>query len=312
MKRFCVIGSLNVDLIVTTERLPRPGETVIAKDFQINPAGGKGANQAVALARLGANVSLVGKIGTQFHGPEYLERLKEAKVDCQLVSEEPGFPGIATIGVDEKGENNILVYPGANQKLDTHYIDQQWERIVAHDFFLLQLEIPIETVIYTVTRLREAGKTVILDPAPAKRLPDSLIGSVHYLTPNLLELETLTGIQVDDESKIDAAACQLIDRGANLIVTKAGSLGAYVTDPESTRIRGAFHIDTKDTTAAGDTFNAGLAMALARGNAIDDAVRFANAAAALSTTGKGAQTAMPTFDEVEALVMARLRGSQSS
>jgi len=302
MKRFCVIGSLNVDLVVTTDRLPRTGETVIAKDFQINPAGGKGANQAVGLARLGAEVSLVGKIGDRFHGPEYLERLKEAKVDCQLVDVEPGYPGVATIGVDEKGENSILVYPGANQKLDTHYIDREWEKIVAHDIFLLQLEIPIETVIYTVTRLREAGKTIILDPAPAQLLPDSLISAVDYLTPNLIELESLTKLPFDGEDEIIIAAAQLIDRGAKKVITKAGPSGAYITNSNSTRNRAAFQVDVLDTTGAGDAFNAGLAVALARNETIDDAVRFANAAAALSITGAGAQSAMPTLDETEALL----------
>ncbi len=305
MKRFCVIGSLNVDLVVTADRLPRPGETVIARDFQINPAGGKGANQAVSLARLGADVSLVGKIGDQFHGPKYLERLKEANVDCQLIDIEPGFPGVATIGVDENGENSILVYPGANQKLDTRYIDRKWEKIVAHDIFLLQLEIPIESVIYTITRLREAGKTIILDPAPAQVLPDSMISVVDYLTPNLLELEALTGLAVNDEEGIKRAAEQLLDRGARYVITKAGPVGAYITDSESTRNRAAFQVDVRDTTAAGDAFNAGLAVALAQKETIDDAVRIANATAALSTTGAGAQSAMPTMDETETLLATR-------
>ena len=305
MNRFCVIGSLNVDLVVAADRLPRPSETVIAKDFQINPAGGKGANQAVALARLGAEVSLVGKIGDKFHGPEYLERLKEAKVDCQLIDVEPGYPGVATIGVDENGENSILVYPGANQKLDTHYIDREWEKILAHDVFLLQLEIPIETVIYTVTRLREAGKTIILDPAPAQLLPDSLISAVDYLTPNLLELGSLTKLPVDDEDKIKKAATQLIERGAKRVITKAGPAGAYITETDSTRNRAAFHVEVLDTTAAGDAFNAGFAVALARNETINDAVRFANAAAALSITGAGAQSAMPTLDQTEALLATR-------
>jgi len=306
MQRFCVIGSLNVDLVVTADRLPRPGETVIANDFQINPAGGKGANQAVALARLGADVSLVGKLGDQFHGPEYLEQLKEANVDCQLIGIEPGYPGIATIGVSESGENSILVYPGANQKLDTGYIDQHWEQIVARDIFLLQLETPIETVIYTVTRLRDAGKTIILDPAPAQLIPDNLVRATDYLTPNLLELASLTGLPVDDADKIEQAALQLINRGARTVITKAGSSGAYTTDSEYTRNHKAFHVDVLDTTAAGDAFNGGLAVALGRGEAIDDAVRFANAAAALSTTGAGAQSAMPTLIEAETLLATRL------
>ena len=305
MKRFCVIGSLNVDLIVTADRLPRPSETVIAKDFQINTAGGKGANQAVALARLGENVSLVGKIGDKFHGPDYFERLKDANVDCQLIDIVPGYPGIATIGVDKNGENSILVYPGANQKLDTHYIDHEWEKIVAHDIFLLQLEIPIETVIYTVKRLREAGKTIILDPAPAQLLPDSLISAVDYLTPNLLELESLANLPVVDEEKINLAAAQLIERGAKKVITKAGPGGAYITEADSTRNRAAFHVEVLDTTGAGDAFNAGLAVALARSETIDDAVRFANAAAALSITGTGAQSAMPTLNETEALLAIR-------
>lgn len=305
MKRFCVIGSLNVDLVVTADKLPRPGETVIAKDFQINPAGGKGANQAVALARLGADVSMVGKIGDQFHGPEYLERLKQANVDCRLVDIEPGYPGVATIGVDEAGENSILVYPGANQRLDTHYVESHWEEIVAHDIFLIQLEIPIESVIYTITRLREAGKTIILDPAPAQALPDSLIRAVDHLTPNFLELGTLTGLAVDEEDEVKRAAEQLLDRGARSVITKAGPAGAYITDANSTRNRAAFQVDVRDTTAAGDAFNAGLAIALARKETIDDAVRIANAAASLSTTGAGAQSAMPTMDETEALLATR-------
>lgn len=252
----------------------------------------------------------MGKIGDQFHGPDYLERLKEANVDCQLIGIEPGYPGIATIGVDKKGENSILVYPGANQKVDTSYIDRKWEKIVAHDIFLLQLEIPIETVIYTVTRLRDAGKTIILDPAPAQLIPDSIIRAVDYLTPNLIELASLTGLPVDDENRIEQAAHQLINRGAKQVITKSGSSGAYITDSESTRKLTAFHVEALDTTAAGDAFNAGLAMALARGESIDAAVRFANAAAALSTTGAGAQSAMPTLMETEALLSTRFPKSQ--
>jgi ribokinase len=302
MKSICVIGSLNVDVFMTADHFPRAGENVVAHDFRIFTGGGKGANQAFALGRLGADVSMVGKIGEEFYGPRYLEVMRETHVNCDLVGIEPGFPGVGIVAVDRTGENSIYVYPGANGLVDVAHIEKEWDRIAAHDIFLFQLEIPIETTLHAMQRVRAAGKTVIFDPAPAQDIPDGLLTHSTIVTPNSTELENLTRTTTRSPIEVHAAARMLLERGAATTITKSGRHGAFITTDISTVHVPGFKVDTVDTTAAGDSFNAGLALALGRGDSLTESVRFANAVAALSTTALGAQNAMPTMDEVNAFI----------
>jgi len=299
MKRICVIGSLNVDFVTSVEHFPKPGQSVFARSFNIFP-GGKGANQAVALGRLGADVLMVGKLGDRLYGSEYISILKENHVCPDGVAvEKDQYTGIAPITVDKNGENMIVVYPGANDLVDVKYIEEKWELFCSREIFLFQLEIPMETNLYAMKRLKELGRTVILDPAPAKELPKEIFGYVDYLTPNETELEALSGVAVEAEADIEKAARKLIDKGARTVIAKAGKRGAFIISPDEFIPVRAFPVKAVDPTAAGDSFNAGLAFALSRSMGLYESVRFANAVAGLSTTAMGAQSAMPTYSQVE-------------
>ncbi len=302
MKKLCVIGSLNMDLVATVDRFPKPGETITGRDFGTYP-GGKGANQAVAAGRLGADVRMVGKVGDDLYGRQYLKVLNENGVSTDGVGIQPATStGVAVIEVDGSGENHIVIIAGANGKVDREYIDQKLEYLMECDIFLFQLEIPLDTVMYAMNLLKSEGKVIIFDPAPAAKLPDGIFPLVDYITPNETELQVLTGMSVAEEGDILKGAAQLLEKGVKVVVAKAGKNGAYIADGKSfTHIPG-FSVEVVDTTAAGDSFNAGLAFALSRRKDLIESVRFANAVGALSTTAKGAQGAMPKLEEVEALI----------
>lgn len=301
MKRICVLGSLNMDLTVSVERFPQPGETLTGRSFDSVP-GGKGANQAVAAGRLGADVAMAGKVGDDLYGRTYLEVLAREGVDSALVHRQSGPSGIAVIEVDSAGENHIVLVPGANAHVDAAYLDAVWPQLADYDIFLMQLEIPLETVCLAAQRLRAAGKTVILDPAPAVPLPESLLACVDILTPNQTELALLSGCDTDSCEAAAAAAGRLLEQGVGAVVAKRGREGALIVRPGESRSVAGFAVQTVDTTAAGDSFNAGMAVALAMGCPLDEAVRMGNATGALSTTGMGAQGAMPTLEQVRALL----------
>lgn len=334
MKRLCVIGSINMDLVVRVERFPSPGETLPGESFATYP-GGKGANQAVAAARLGADVLMVGKVGGDLYGNRYLEVLRSEGVHAEAVAVERGSStGVALIEVDRSSENRIVIVPGANAFVTPAYLESIDTLIDACDLFLLQLEIPLSTVVAACDRLRASGKTIILDPAPAAPLPDSLLASIDLLTPNEHELAALSGVGEGGEEAIAEGVRRLTARGARTVVVKAGRAGAYIAGaddrrdsglaegagrapsdvgpdrPASDGVRGpllrvpGYEVPVVDTTAAGDSFNAGLACALAEGYALRDAVAFANAVGALATTGMGAQGAMPTRAAVKRFVAA--------
>jgi len=305
MKSLCVIGSLNMDLVTTVENFPIAGQTVVGKEFNTFP-GGKGANQAIALGRLGSDVLMVGKIGEDIYGRKYLEVLKNNNVNYDGVSIEKGMSsGVAVIQVSNSGENNIIVVPGANAEVDIKYIESQWSLIEKADIFLFQLEIPLETVIGTMKKLKKQGKTVILDPAPAVHLPDEIFKYVDYLTPNETELETLIGRKINNEEDLVEASQILFNKGVKVIVAKLGSDGAaIIKEDKCIRVSG-FIVDAVDTTAAGDSFNAGFAFALAKEKELKECVRFGNAVGAISTTALGAQEAMPTFERVEEFIRGR-------
>ncbi len=301
MKKICVIGSLNIDLTVTLPRFNEPGETIFANDFKTY-TGGKGGNQAVAAAKLGGKPCMAGALGADGNAEIYRKLMKELQI-TDLAATVEGVPsGVALIEVDAKGENRIAVVSGANMKVDRAYIDSIWEQIASYDVFLFQLEIPMDTVIYAAKKLHEAGKTVILDPAPAAPLPEELLPAVDFLTPNETELAILTGCKTETEADIEAAAKTLIARGVKKVIAKMGARGAMVVSDSEVLMVPGFKVTAVDTTAAGDSFNAGLGVAIANGLSEKDAIRFANAVGALSTTAVGAQGAMPTYRQTMDLI----------
>ncbi|HZJ82962.1 MAG TPA: ribokinase [Clostridia bacterium] len=301
-KKLCVIGSLNMDLVATVQQFPKPGETITGKAFGTYP-GGKGANQAVAAARLGANTRMVGKVGNDMYGDQYIDTLKQEGIKYDTVGIEPDTSsGIAIIEVDSIGENHIVIIPGANDKVDRDFIDSKWDNIVQGDIFLFQLEIPLDTVIYSIKKLKEAGKTIILDPAPARDLPHEIYPYLDYITPNETETEFLTKRKIHSQEDLKSAVDVLLDKGIGTVIAKAGRNGAFIISKEKFIHVPGFTVDVMDTTAAGDSFNAGFAYAFSRGKDLEDCVKMANGVAALSTTAKGAQEAMPTLDQVEAFI----------
>lgn len=302
MKKLCVIGSLNMDLVTKVENFPKPGETIVGESFKTFP-GGKGANQAVALGRLGAEVFMIGKVGDDIYGTEYLEVLKNNNVNQAGIQIEKGISsGVAVIQVSDKGENNIVVIPGANGKVDIKYIESKWNILDEADIFLFQLEIPMATVIDTIKKLKAKGKTIILDPAPAIKLPEEIFKYIDYITPNETEIEALTGKSVEDEKDLKEAAQILIDKGVKNVIAKLGSKGAAVIHKVEYKKIPGFKVNPVDTTAAGDSFNAGFAFALAEGKELEECVRFGNAVGAISTTALGAQEAMPSYESVMSFI----------
>ena len=292
-----VVGSANMDMVVSTSRFPKPGETVLANDFNMFP-GGKGANQAVACARLGGDVSFLAKMGRDIFRDRLFESLEGDSVDVSSVlTDEEAPTGIALITVDSTGQNEILVVSGSNMKLDASDVDAHEELFDHADFLMLQLEIPLETVMRAAQFAAERGARVILNPAPAAELPDELLAAVDVLTPNESEMELLTGRSVESETGAVEAARELIGRGVRDVVLTLGSRGALHVSAETARAYPAFQVEAVDSTAAGDAFNGALVFALSRGDTIESAVPFANAVAACCVTRPGAQASMPTLQE---------------
>lgn len=296
MKKLAVIGSVNMDMVVRVDRFPVPGETRRGEGFQIVP-GGKGANQAVALGRLGADVVMVGMVGGDSFGAACRNNFMGNGVDVSALDIAEGeTTGTAVIEVECTGENHIIIVPGANALCNTCWLQGMLPRIMDRDIFLFQLEIPHRTVFQAMRAVKEAGKTVILDPAPACPLPEEVLGYIDYITPNETELIAITpDVSGDMETRMHA----LIAKGVGTVIAKCGADGAYVLSAEGFRHARGFRVRPVDSTAAGDTFNAGLACGLADGMDIFDAAVFANAAGAISVTAPGAQTGMPTRDAVE-------------
>jgi ribokinase len=302
--RYCVVGSINMDLVAKVDRFPKPGETRTGTTFGTYP-GGKGANQAVALGRLGAAVTMAGKIGGDVFGSSYQETFDAEGVNRSIVEVVDGVStGVAVIEVDESGENHIVIVPGANGEMDREYIERNIETIAAADYILFQLEIPLDTIRHTLSLLKDRSGTTILDPAPAPGdpLPKELLANVDLITPNESEAESLTGVAVKDEKSAREAAHELMKQGASRVIIKAGASGAYVLDDGGVHTVPGFSVEVADTTAAGDAFNAGIAYALGEGSSLEEAVRFGNAVGAMSCTGFGAQSAMPRPEDVRKLL----------
>ncbi len=297
-----VIGSSNTDMILRLERLPRPGETLLGGAFHL-AAGGKGANQAVAAARAGGRVTLVARIGCDPFGDHALADWARDGIHTGFVARDRSVPsGVAFIFVARDGENCIGVAAGANARLSPADIRKAGPAIRQAAVVILQLETPLETVQAAAELAARAGVPIILNPAPARPLPDSLLRRVTILTPNETEAECLTGVRVREDASAARAARRLLERGMQTVILTLGARGAWVAgDGIGQRVPG-FRVTAVDTTAAGDVFNGALAVAMGEGRPLLDAVRFAHAAAALSVTRLGAQPSAPGRREIEALL----------
>ena len=307
MPDILVVGSLNTDLVVRAPRFPEPGETIRGEDLQVIP-GGKGANQAVAAARHGTRVSMLGRVGKDNFGDFLLDNLKSNKVDSQLVQRDDASTGAAIIVVDENGQNSIVLSAGANSKVNDEDVNSA--SFSDYNLLLVQLEIPIPAVLSAARRAHENGLRVILNPAPARELPNELISFADFLIPNETELSLLTGLPINDMNSTEQAARALLERGAKNVIVTLGSKGALiVTNTHVTQVD-AFKVEVIDTTAAGDAFIGGFATKLLESDGkssnvqeqdltLQNAVRYACACGALATTKFGAQPSLPTKEEVE-------------
>lgn len=295
-----VIGSLNMDLVTRAPRLPRGGETLIGRSFS-TVSGGKGANQAVAAARLGAQVSMVGCVGSDAYGEQLRGALLAEQIDCQAVSTVDGASGVALIVVDDNSQNAIVIVAGANGALTPQVIDRFDAVLQAADVIICQLEVPDATVGHALKRGRELGKVVILNPAPASQpLPADWYAAIDYLIPNESEASALSGLPVDSLDTAETAAARLIAMGASKVIITLGAQGSLFANGKGFEHFPAPNVKAVDTTAAGDTFVGGFSAALAAGKTEAEAIRFGQVAAALSVTRAGAQPSIPTLSDVQA------------
>jgi len=300
MARVAVVGSVNMDLVIRVPRLPDAGETILGSTFSTIP-GGKGANQAVAAARLGATVAMVGRLGSDGFGRQLREGLVRDRIDVSHLRADPeAATGVALITVDETGRNTIVVASGANMRVTTGDVDAARDIITNSQILLLQLELPVDVVHHAAQAARSAGCRVILDPAPApsQPLPDDLFRLLSVVNPNEVEARILTGIEIRGEMDARRAAEALLARGCDAAVIKLGERGAYLAAGKWREAVPAVHVEAVDTTAAGDAFAGAMGAALAEGQDLPGAVRFANAAGAFSVTRVGAQPSMPTRAEL--------------
>lgn len=293
MSTIFVIGSSNTDMVIQSAHHPKPGETILGNNFIINP-GGKGANQAVAAARLGGQVTFVAKVGDDLFGHQAIQHFQNEGIHTEFVTFESNQPsGVALITVDAKGENTIVVAPGANQFLLKKEIETVAKSFQNGDFALFQLEIPIETVQYGIKTASAKGVKCVLNPAPAQVLPDELLHGLFAITPNETEAQILTGIEVKDLDTADKAASILLAKGVQHVVITLGAEGAlYCTATQSFQVK-APKVRAVDTTAAGDCFNGALVIALSEGGDWNTAIEFACTAASKSVQKLGAQASMP-------------------
>ncbi|MGA9039364.1 MAG: ribokinase [Terriglobales bacterium] len=303
-KRIVVVGSMNLDLVAATQRIPLRGETVAGASFHSFP-GGKGANQAVAAARLGGAVSLIGKVGEDAFGAQLKESLRESGVDTAAIGTVPGSSGVALITTDATGDNSITIVAGANAQLTCEDLDTNLALIRSAGILLTQLEIPLETVEHLASIAAREKIPLVLDPAPARRLPPSLLKSVDWLTPNETETCSLLGWPAQElaEERLEDAANTLLLCGCKNVILKLGARGCYLALADGTRrLIPAYRVRALDTTAAGDAFNGALGVALLAGKDPVSSASWASAVAAVSVTRHGAQPSMPTPAEVEAFL----------
>jgi ribokinase len=296
-----IFGSINMDLVVRTPRLPAPGETLTGHTF-FTASGGKGANQAVACARLGAHARMIGRVGDDVFGATLRDNLRGYGVDVAGVGVSAGPSGVAAIAVDDAAENTIVIVAGANGTVGADDLALLEEALADATVLLLQLEVPIAAVVAAAQAARRRGVTVLLDPAPARELPAELYAAADIITPNESEAAALVGFAVRDQQDAQRAGRVLLERGARAAVIKMGGQGAYWTAGARDGFAPAFRVEAVDTVAAGDAFNGGLAAALDAGLPLEQAIRWGMAAGALSVTKPGAQQSMPGCDEVERML----------
>ncbi len=298
LKKILVVGSSNTDMVIKTHKFPAPGETILGGRFLMN-AGGKGANQAVAAARLGGVVAFVGKIGDDIFGKQAVQQLEDEGINVDFVAVDPENPsGVAMITVDRNAENSIVVAPGSNGTLTSADFDKATTKLDESDFVLMQLEIPIPTVDYIARQAAQKQKKVILNPAPAASLSGELLKNLYLITPNETEAELLTGIKVTDEASALKAAESLHEKGVGAVIITMGAAGAFLSEGGNAEMIKAPKVEAVDTTAAGDTFNGALAVALAEGKTLTESIAFANKAASISVTRIGAQSSVPFRKEI--------------
>lgn len=302
MNKILVIGSSNMDLVVQVPRCPAAGETLFGSSFTTN-YGGKGANQAVAVARIGSGVTFMTKLGNDTFGQQMRQHFSEEGMDLTHILTDAESPtGTALITVEDKGENRIIVVPGANARLTENDAESLSAEINSCRFVLTQLEIPLPTVLHIAEMTSAAGKQLILNPAPARPLPNSLLQKVFLITPNETEAEILTGIQVSDAESARRAALWFREKGVQQIVITMGSQGAFVFTDDFQGMVPAYKVKAIDTTAAGDVFNGALTVALSEGKTTADAARFGCAASALAVMRPGAQSSIPTRTKIDAFL----------
>ena len=313
MNSIAVFGSLNADLVVQMDQYPGPGQTIVAKSFA-QFSGGKGANQAAACGRLGATVSMFGAVGKDIFASRLLQSLEESNVKHDDLRHcEDTSTGMAHIWVDAEGENSIAIVAGANERVDTDYVESVLTKLKTFSWLLLQLEVPLESMRYLLEKLPPDSPRVILDPAPAQPLGQLPTRRLWLITPNEHELQTLTGISTVDTAGIRKACRQLLEKsGARTVLCKAGSRGAFLDDGRQFQHFPGYDVHAVDSTAAGDSFNGTLVAALAEGKTLQDAIGIANAAGAMCVTRAGAQQSMPWRRELEAFITTHDRKEQES
>lgn len=300
MKKVLVIGSLNMDIVLEIDQMPVSGETIIGSSLRYSP-GGKGANQAYAVGRLGGSVIMLGCVGSDNFGKELVGNLREEGVDISRIKYQADIPtGTAVITVDKYGANSIIVIPGANSACKEDYLRENDDAFRQCDYILLQMEIPPETVWYAVRRGRELGKKVFLNPAPAPdTIPADVLSSLSYITPNETEIAKLTGCGCDVLTDIKEGSKKMIEMGVENILVTLGGKGSLLLSSQKTEAFPAFPVKPVDTTAAGDCFNAAFVTALSEGSSEGEAISFASAAAGLAVSRKGAQNSIPHRQEVD-------------
>ena len=304
MKKIVVIGSINMDLVTICDRAPNGGETLLGSEFFQIP-GGKGANQAVTIGKLGSRVVMLGKVGDDLFGKELLSSMDKNGVDIQFIEKAPVSTGIAKIVVEKNGQNRILVVPGANSYVDIEYIDNHLDVIKDCDVVIGQLEIPISTVEYAFKKAKEYGKITILNPAPAIKLSEELIKNSDYIIPNESELEVITGMKIESFDGIIEAAKKVIKMGVKGLIVTLGEKGSLYLGGDKFTKHSAYKVKAIDTTAAGDSFIGGFVTRLDLG--VDKAIEFATKVSAISVTKRGAQTSIPTMEEVENFVGEKIK-----
>ena len=298
MKKIIVIGSSNVDMVVRTSHLPAPGETILGGEFFMNQ-GGKGANQAVAIKRLGGNLIFMAKLGNDVLGRQSGKKKKKEGIDTRYIAlDEDSASGVALISVDDHAENSIVVASGANMLLNEQDVDKMLEEMCEGDILLMQLEIPLQTVEYAARKAFGKGVKVVLNPAPARSLPKELFRHLYMVTPNRIEAEMLTGIKIANDADVEKVAEEICAMGVKNVIITLGSKGCLIREEGVSYRIDAFKVEPVDTTAAGDTFNGALCVGLSEGMDLKQAAVMASKASSIAVTRMGAQSSIPYREEL--------------